>query len=43
MSFATMPDYLINEILNIGIVNYSYEKKYEIKNKRSCPFYYTYI
>jgi hypothetical protein len=32
-----MPDDLINEMLNDGIVNYSYEKKYEIKNKRPCP------
>jgi hypothetical protein len=41
--FATMPDDLINEILNDGIVNFLYEKKYEIKNKRPCPFYHKYI
>lgn len=28
---------LIYEILNAGIVNNSYEKKYEMKNKRPCP------
>jgi hypothetical protein len=35
-----MPDDLINEMLNDGIVNYSYEKKYEIKNKRPFLFYH---
>jgi hypothetical protein len=38
-----MPDDLINEILNDGTVNYSYEKKIKIKNKRPCPFYHKYI
>jgi len=32
-----MADDLINAILNDGIINYSYEKKFELKNKRPCP------
>ncbi|VVC45313.1 Domain of unknown function DUF4371 [Cinara cedri] len=32
-----MADDLIHAILNDGIINYSYENKFESKNKRPCP------
>jgi len=32
-----MTDDIINAILDDGINNYSFEKKYELKNKKPCP------
>jgi hypothetical protein len=32
-----MADDLINVILNDGVNNYSYGKKFELRNKKPCP------